>query len=492
MIATWMLGVIVASALFACVGALMEAALRARGRATRWAWVAGLVGAVAVTLAPLLIASSAAGSDAATRVRVSAVSDAPRRPAIASEPVRSGGHVDVANDVGRDLASIARNGVRELRRVSAPLDGPLVVLWGLATGVLALVLAIEAIAVRRLVRSSVGRVVQSASVGPAAVGVWSPRILLPRWWRELSCEERRLVVRHEHEHLRARDPLTLAGAIATAVLFPWNAPLWWMLRRLRLAIEIDCDARVLRAAPDVRVYASLLIALSQRVALAPSRQLLLSPGMSPIKLHARIIAMTTTPQRPRRVYETVRMALAAVGIASAVGISTAIRPVSAQTSRAITTRAVDTRSTRAASDSLVEFRFVATIAGYFTGGDRKTFIYTFSRSDSYIDPSAGFISARVRSVSGRPVDVLMYVRRRPGDRALKSDTLRARTPMTFVGMSDSTEFHVVSLSGDSLAFDSPGMVAPAWATRIIGTHVVMRGQKTWGASAIRATDVRPR
>ena len=29
------------------------------------------------------------------------------------------------------------------------------------------------------------------------------------------------------------------------VLMPWNLPLWWQWRRLRFAIEVDCDARVL-------------------------------------------------------------------------------------------------------------------------------------------------------------------------------------------------------------------------------------------------------
>jgi hypothetical protein len=39
---------------------------------------------------------------------------------------------------------------------------------------------------------------------------------------------------------------------------------WWTHRRLRLAIELDCDARVLRLSPDRERYARLLILIAQR------------------------------------------------------------------------------------------------------------------------------------------------------------------------------------------------------------------------------------
>jgi hypothetical protein len=45
---------------------------------------------------------------------------------------------------------------------------------------------------------------------------------------------------------------------------PWNPSLWWQLRRLRYAIEVDCDARVLRAGRDATQYSETLIAVSQR------------------------------------------------------------------------------------------------------------------------------------------------------------------------------------------------------------------------------------
>jgi hypothetical protein len=48
------------------------------------------------------------------------------------------------------------------------------------------------------------------------------------------------------------------------VLMPWNLPLWWQLRRLRYAIEVDCDARVLKEGLDANHYGKTLIAVGER------------------------------------------------------------------------------------------------------------------------------------------------------------------------------------------------------------------------------------
>jgi len=57
-----------------------------------------------------------------------------------------------------------------------------------------------------------------------------------------------MVIAHEQSHLAAHDPLLLIVALFLLVLMPWNLPLWWQLHRLRYAIEVDCDSRVLRGA----------------------------------------------------------------------------------------------------------------------------------------------------------------------------------------------------------------------------------------------------
>ena len=59
--------------------------------------------------------------------------------------------------------------------------------------------------------------------------------------------------------------LTLVLGSTVLALMPWNAPLWLMAKRLRLAIEVDCDRRVLREDHcDVQTYGSLLVDVGRR------------------------------------------------------------------------------------------------------------------------------------------------------------------------------------------------------------------------------------
>jgi TonB family protein len=96
------------------------------------------------------------------------------------------------------------------------------------------------------------------------VGFFRARIVLPEWVLGLEERQRALVIAHEEEHVRAGDTRLLALALLSAVLMPWNLALWWQIRRLRHAVELDCDARVLKRRPDVRGYTSLLIELGRR------------------------------------------------------------------------------------------------------------------------------------------------------------------------------------------------------------------------------------
>lgn len=59
-----------------------------------------------------------------------------------------------------------------------------------------------------------------------------------------------------------------------AVLTPWSLPLYWHLRRLRLAVELDCDNRVVQRLGDAPAYASLLL----RIATGPHRRSRLEPA----------------------------------------------------------------------------------------------------------------------------------------------------------------------------------------------------------------------
>ena len=107
-------------------------------------------------------------------------------------------------------------------------------------------------------------VLVSRDAGPAVIGFARPTIVVPEWVLELDTPLRTLVLKHEREHRDRGDPRLLLGALAFTVAMPWNLALWYCLARLRGAMELDCDLRVLRAYPDTRRYGSLLLAVAQR------------------------------------------------------------------------------------------------------------------------------------------------------------------------------------------------------------------------------------
>ena len=101
--------------------------------------------------------------------------------------------------------------------------------------------------------------------GPAVVGIRRSVVVMPRWIPELEDRLLRLVFLHEREHQRAGDHRLFATAVAALVLMPWNVFLWWQVSRLRLAIEFDCDRRVLEQGESPRDYADALITVGGRV-----------------------------------------------------------------------------------------------------------------------------------------------------------------------------------------------------------------------------------
>lgn len=102
-------------------------------------------------------------------------------------------------------------------------------------------------------------VLVSDEVGPALVGLLRPTIVTPAWLLAATPDQQRMAVLHEYEHARARDHWLLALAPLLVCAMPWNVPLWWQLRRLRLAIELDCDRRVLARGVEPVAYGSMLL-----------------------------------------------------------------------------------------------------------------------------------------------------------------------------------------------------------------------------------------
>ena len=131
-------------------------------------------------------------------------------------------------------------------------------------------------------------------LGPAVVGLVKPMIVLPNWFHSLPRTHQNAVVLHERAHIAARDPQLVLVAFLVTAAMPWNPVLWWLFARLRRAIELDCDERVLRAF-DERAYGEALIAVAERRS-EPLR-LALSLLRSRSFLERRIAAMS---QRKRK------------------------------------------------------------------------------------------------------------------------------------------------------------------------------------------------
>ena len=222
-------------------GALaVEFLLRARTNATRGAWVAALA-AVLVVAGVTVFAP------------VAAVREVPAAAAFAPTTEASALPLIVVDDHTTSRAAL---------RIA---DGILPTLWLVSS---ALLLATILYGQRRLSRERAasrrtklnGReVLVTDNVGPAVAGVGEPVVLLPRWALALDAASQELLLAHEFEHVKKGDTRVLLSGAVAAALMPWNPVVWWISRRLRLAVEQDCDARVLREHPDVRRYADLLL-----------------------------------------------------------------------------------------------------------------------------------------------------------------------------------------------------------------------------------------
>ncbi len=139
------------------------------------------------------------------------------------------------------------------------------------------------------------RVSVTDHLGPAVLGVLRPRIVVPAWFLTVSAQIRQSALMHEREHVRAQDGRWLLLSRLLIVLMPWNLPLWWLERRVRFAIEVDCDARVVRGGSPNAAYAEALLALAERMRTAARPAIGLFERRS--LLARRIGILTARPQR---------------------------------------------------------------------------------------------------------------------------------------------------------------------------------------------------
>jgi TonB family protein len=263
MIASWMIYSVLIAGLLSGAALAGDAALRLTGREARWIWVAALLASLGWPLAAGLIGPAG--------------------------PVPNPGGVAVVAQVVAAALPAPSPGL-------VALDTVLLVGWGTASGAVLLLLVLSQRALRRdaargLVRELDGhRVCITAASGPAVVGgLRRAAIVLPAWMVDLDPSVRSLAVRHEAEHLRTGDVRVLAVTVLAAVACPWNPFIWWQLGRLRDAMELDCDRRLLRAGVDVRTYGSLLLEVARR---HQGRRLAVALAGRPTLLSRRIDHMT--------------------------------------------------------------------------------------------------------------------------------------------------------------------------------------------------------
>jgi hypothetical protein len=139
-------------------------------------------------------------------------------------------------------------------------------------------------------------VVVTNQLGPATVGLLRSLVLVPRWVLALPERQRQYVLRHEDEHRRAHDAALLFIASLPILLMPWNPALWWQVRRLCLAVELDCDNRVVKALGDAPAYGELLLKVAQAGSRGPQLQPAFLGGMG--SLERRLTALVApTPLR---------------------------------------------------------------------------------------------------------------------------------------------------------------------------------------------------
>ncbi|MDY0021053.1 TonB family protein [Arenimonas caeni] len=92
-----------------------------------------------------------------------------------------------------------------------------------------------------------------APLGPAVVGLWRPRIVLPSdFGRRYTPEEQQLVLEHERQHLRRGDLWAQALCAGLRCLFWFNPLMHLAASRFRFDQELACDADVLARHPRAR------------------------------------------------------------------------------------------------------------------------------------------------------------------------------------------------------------------------------------------------
>lgn len=294
MILTWCLYAVVVALLVTAAAAAAERVLRLFDRPARWAWLGAMVLSLGLPLWYLVVVVGAG---------------APPRPVVPA-----------------DLPVIELRGLTVPAAPPASSPGPLELfaaampwLWAMGSVLLAGWLVRSKLRLRESEAgwrpastgfATDGPVYRTETFGPAVVGFARPRIVLPDWVAEMEEAHRELVMLHEREHLRCRDPVLVLTGWIFLVAVPWLFPLWWQFHRLRRAIEKDCDRRVVDRTGDPRSYGQLLLE-AEELSGGLAQPLVTSGGSF---LGDRIRSLVEEPPRHRGL----RAAVSVAGMAAAL------------------------------------------------------------------------------------------------------------------------------------------------------------------------------
>lgn len=263
MTSAWLFYSIVVGSLISIGARGAQAICRLTGLPVRWTWAIAMVVTLALSgFAPYRARMSSTALRAPIGMSALDNPDGSSR----ESPSLVGRAVESAR---RLVVSITAAVAFAQRRLPRWDDSYFIVLWLSVSALLALAMISVHVRLGFLRRSWPTTLLRGVRVriapemGPALIGLIQPDIVVPRWLLLRSAEEQQLVLSHEVEHLRSGDPIVLAAGCAAAVLMPWNPAVWWMLARLRLAVELDCDERVLGRGVQPRRYGELLIDLAE-------------------------------------------------------------------------------------------------------------------------------------------------------------------------------------------------------------------------------------
>ena len=246
----WMMYVVLVTLTLSAAALVAERAAKARRAAARWVWMASLAGSLVL---PTVIASvsirlpdTLKSGTASTSITLRDATSIPMPQALldlgGAQPYVTSAHIDM---LMRDT-------------------------WVAASLLMSLILALGSMLLHRRKRGWSERrlcgehVLVALDTGPAVVGLLRSCIVVPVWLLQANEEQQQCTIAHERSHLDARDPQFVTLALVLLTLMPWNPLLWWQFRRLRRAIEVDCDARVLLRGHDIGAYCETLIQVGQR------------------------------------------------------------------------------------------------------------------------------------------------------------------------------------------------------------------------------------